>query len=134
MGGPYDTPGETWQSQLGSNGSVTQQYMGALMRSQEFWKMVPDSNHQTLTAGYGSGSTLSVAARTSDGQTIIAYVPTGNASTITINMSMISSSSNAANSWWFNPSTGTTTLIGKFAASGAGVSRHPMRTIGFGYR
>ena len=119
MGGPYDTLGETWQSQLGSNGSVTQQHMGALMRSREFWKMVPDSNHQTLTAGYGSGSTLSVAARTSDGQTIIAYVPTGNASTITINMSMISSSSNAANSWWFNPSTGATTLIGKFATSGS---------------
>jgi hypothetical protein len=119
MGGPYDTMGETWQSQLDSNGSVTQQYMGALMRSREFWKMVPDSNNQTLTAGYGSGSTLSVAARTSDGQTVIAYIPNGNATTVTLNMSMISSSSNAANSWWFNPSTGATTLIGKFATSGS---------------
>ncbi len=118
MGGPSDTMGVTWQSQLGSNGSLTQEYMGALLRSREFWKMAPDSSNQTLTAGYGSGSTLSVASRTSDGQTVIAYIPNGNATTITINMSMSSSASGSAKCWWFNPSKGATTLIGTFANTG----------------
>jgi len=39
-------------------------------------ELVPDIKHQVMTAGYGSGNTLSVAARASDGQTIIAYIRT----------------------------------------------------------
>jgi hypothetical protein len=114
--GGYTTP--TWQSQLGSVGSVGQEIMGGLFRSREHWLLVPDTNHTVLTAGYGSGATISVAARTSDGQTIIAYVPNGNATTITINMAMITSAIDTAKCWWFNPSTGATTLIGTFATSG----------------
>jgi hypothetical protein len=118
MGGPQDDMRQTWQSQLSSIGSLGQQYMGALMRSREHWLMVPDVNHVTLTAGYGSGPTISVAARASDGQTIIAYIPNGNATTITINMSQVTSKKQQAMCWWFDPSTAEITKIGAFINTG----------------
>src|SRR5580692_6717257 len=118
MGGPYDTMGATWQSQLDSPGSLAQEYLGQLFRSREHWLMVPDTNNTVLTAGYGSGTTLSVAARASDGKTIIAYIPNGNATTVTVDMSKITSQSQQAICWWFNPSSGAATLIGVFVNAG----------------
>ena len=109
----------SWQSQLGSTGSVGQQYLGVLMRSREHWLMAPDTTHTWLTAGFGSGSTLSVAARSSDGQTIIAYLSNGNATAKTINMSAITSATSTAIAWWYNPQTGAATLIGTFPNSGS---------------
>ncbi len=118
MGGPSETMGQTWQSQLGSAGSVSQSWLGKLMRSREFWKMIPDTNNTVMTAGYGSGLTLSVDAITSDGQTIIAYIPNGNGTTVTVDMTQITSAISTANCWWFNPTDGSTTLIGSYANSG----------------
>jgi len=108
----------TWQTELSSIGSVSQQYMGQLFRSREHWLMVPDISHTYLTAGYGSGLTTSVLSRTSDGQSMIAYIPNGNATTVTINMAGIVSSSNTVQGWWFNPSTAATTNLGMFSNSG----------------
>jgi chitodextrinase len=105
----------TWQSQLGSPGSIAQAYMGALFRSREHWKLVPDINNTVLTAGFQSGSTLALAARTSDGQTVVAYIPAGQ--TITISLAKISDTS--AQAWWFNPQTAATTLIGSFPTTGS---------------
>ncbi len=46
-----ETPGiPTWQSQLGSVGSVEQSILGALFRSREHWKLVPDIDHLAMTA------------------------------------------------------------------------------------
>jgi len=109
---------DPWKNQLGAAGSVGQEWLGKLFRSREHWKLAPDVNHRVLTAGYGSGSTLSVAARTSDGQTIIAYVPTGNAATVTIDMSRIKDPGSRGKCWWFNPRDGSSRLIGTFAATG----------------
>ena len=81
--------------------------------------MAPDTTHTWLTAGFGSGSTFSVAARSSDGQTIIAYLSNGNATAKTINMSAITSATSTAIAWWYNPQTGTATLIGTFPNSGS---------------
>lgn len=110
---------DPWQGQLGSAGSQGQAWLGQLFRSREHWKLVPDISHQVMIAGYGSGSTLSVAARTSDGQTIIAYVPNGNATTIAIDMTKITDPNSRAKCWWFNPRDGSTALIGVVAARGA---------------
>jgi hypothetical protein len=123
FGDSYDTMGATWQSQLSSAGSVSQEWMGKLFSSREHWKMVPDINHTVVTAGYGSlgtwpQTTLTTTARSSDGQTIIAYIPNGNAATITVDMTKITSATNTAQCWWFNPSNGSTTLIGSFPNSG----------------
>ena len=141
-GGPDAKPGQpSWKSQLGSPGSVGQMYLGRLFRSREHWKLIPDLNHTVMTAGFDSrgflssareslrslvdrqpyrlGSASSVAARTSDGQTIIAYVPNGNSATITIDMSTIADSSHQAKAWWFNPRAGSGRLIGALPASGS---------------
>jgi chitodextrinase len=109
----------TWQSQLDSPGSLGEEYMGKLMRSREHWLMAPDTAHTVLTGGFGSGSTLSVAARSSDGQTIIAYLSDGNATAKTISMSAITSGSSSAKAWWYNPQTAVATLIGTFPNSGS---------------
>ncbi len=112
MGGPKDVINMTWQSQLSSTGSLQQALLGSLFRSREHWKMVPDANNTVLTAGHGSGTTISVASRTSDGQTIIAYIPNGNATMVTINMTKITSNTNTVHGWWFNPQTGATMDLG----------------------
>jgi len=118
MGGPGNTSGQTWQSQLGSPHSVQFALAGKLMRSRQFWKLAADTGHGYLTAGFGSGPTLSVLARTSDGQTMMAYNPSGNASTLTINMAGIRDAGGRAKCWWTNPSTGANTLIGTFSNRG----------------
>ena len=114
-----DTMGKTWQSQLNSPGTLGREYLGRLMRSREHWKMVPDLSHAVVTSGYGSGWTLTTTSRTSDGQTIIAYVPTGSSATLTVDMSKITSSSKEANCWWYNPRDGRATLIGAYANTGS---------------
>ncbi|MBZ5635740.1 MAG: glycoside hydrolase family 140 protein [Acidobacteriia bacterium] len=110
--------GTTWQSALSSAGSTSQQYLGQLMRSREHWKLVPDTSHAYLTGGFGSGSTLSVLARTSDGQTMIAYFSDGNATNKMINMAGIISASSTVHAWWFNPQTSARTDLGTFPSSG----------------
>jgi len=89
------------------------------MNSREHWLMAPDTTHAVLTAGFGSGATLSVAARSTDGQTIIAYFSDGNATAKTINMSKITTSSSTAEAWWYDPQTSAATLIGTFPNSGS---------------
>jgi hypothetical protein len=141
-GGPDAKPGEpSWKSQLGSPGSREQSYLGRLFRSREHWKLIPDLDHTVMTDGFDSwgffgstrealrsivykvpyrlGSASSAAARTSDGQTIICYMPRGNAAAITIDMGKIDDSQARAMGWWFNPRDGSATLIGTFTASGA---------------
>ena len=105
----------TWQSQLGSVGSVGQSTMGILFRSRENWKLVPDFDQRILTAGFQSENTFAPAARTSDGQTIIAYIPTQR--TVTIDLTKITAP--FARAWWFNPQTARSTFIAEFPTTGA---------------
>jgi hypothetical protein len=107
--------GTAWQSALSSGGSTSQQYLGALLRSREFWKMIPDISNAVLTGGIGSGATISVASCTSDGQSCIAYDPVGNSQPLQIAMAHFSASVHA---WWFNPLTGASTDLGTFANTG----------------
>lgn len=106
-----------WKSQLDSPGSRSQEFLGALFRSREFWRLVPDYGvNEVLTAGYGSGAARSLAARTSDGRTIIGYVPNGNATTVTVDLRRISDTS--ARIWWYDPQTGASRLAGEFPTTG----------------
>ena len=61
---------------------------------------------------------MTVTSRTRDGQTILAYVPNGNATTLTVAMNKITSPSHMAKCWWFNPLSGAATFIGSYADSG----------------
>lgn len=109
---------KSWKSELNSPGSVGQSWFGKLFRSREHWLLAPDINHTVVRAGYGSGSTLTTTARSRDGQTVIAYIPNGNSTTLTVDMSNIASVTKTARCWWFNPSNGSTTWIGDFANLG----------------
>jgi chitodextrinase len=109
-----------WQPQLNSTGSQTIALVGKLFKSRAFHTLVPDSSHQVLVNGYQSGSTYAAAARTSDGTTIIAYIPTRR--TVTVNLAAINGAT--ARAWWFNPRTSASTLIGEFA-TGASQSFTP---------
>ncbi|HUK51812.1 MAG TPA: putative collagen-binding domain-containing protein, partial [Candidatus Binatia bacterium] len=87
------------------------------------WLLVPDLNNTVVTSctpncGTALAYTLVVAARTSDGQTIMVYIPDGSATTISVNLARISSSTSAVHGWWFNPRTGATNDLGTFANSG----------------
>jgi Protein of unknown function (DUF4038)/Putative collagen-binding domain of a collagenase len=139
--GPHAKPNDPgWKTQLGSEGSLGQMYLGKLFRSREHWKLAPDLDHKVMTAGYDSrpflskireslralarskpyrlGSESSVAARTADGQTVIAYIPIGNATTVSIAMESIADSRSQARCWWFNPRDGSSSLIGLLPARG----------------
>jgi hypothetical protein len=114
----------TWQSQLNSAGSVGQQLLGKLFRSRSFHLLVPDTSNVVMTAGSAGGS---ICARTSDGQTIIAYLPSSQTfwgklisrrQAVTIDISKIADGTNLANCNWYNPGTGAVTAIGNFANSG----------------
>jgi hypothetical protein len=106
--------------------SFDQQRLGDLFRSREHWKMVADLDHAVVTAGFGSGANLAVTSRTSDGQTIIAYIPNGNATTVTVDMTKITSAVHQATCWWYNPPSGAATLIGSVLISGVAraLARH----------
>jgi hypothetical protein len=136
-----EAPSDPWKGQLGSVGSVGQSILGKLFRSREHWLLVSDVHHTVMTAGYDSrpsldlakehlrsvvyqlpfrtGSNLSVAARTSDGKTIIAYIPNGNGATVTVDMSKITDAASQTKCWWFNPRDGSNILIGNLAANRA---------------
>lgn len=105
----------TWQSRLSSSGSITLGYVGNFFKSRQFYNLIPDQSHTVMTAGYQSGTTVASTARVADGSTIISYLPTQR--TVTINMSQINGT--AAQVWWYNPSTNTSTSAGTFPTSGS---------------
>jgi hypothetical protein len=86
--------------------------------------LVPDQDHATVTAGFGtygnlqtrvSKSDFCTASRTPDGSLVIAYMPT--ARTITVNMASLKAPARAK---WFDPTNGAYTTIpgGPFANTG----------------
>jgi hypothetical protein len=108
--------GTGWQSALNLQGSINQANFGAFFRSIPWWDLVPDYNHTVLTSGYGTrtNATYVGCARTSDGSTVVAYLPTR--STVAIDMTKVSGSTVLAK--WFNPSTAAYTTIGTYPNTG----------------
>jgi len=103
-----------WKDALNSPGAIQ---MGVLKRillgQKEWWNLVPD---QSVFAECGnSHHTLSVAACSSTGEWILAYL--GNNATITINMEKITAG-NMVKSSWIDPTTGARNEIGRFANTG----------------
>jgi hypothetical protein len=114
----------TWQSQLSSAGSIGQQLLGQLFRSRRFDLLHPDTSNTVMTVGVAEGCSC---ARTSDGQTIIVYLPASEtllqrllprSKTVTIDISQISNQAGLADCKWYNPRSGNVTMIGSFANSG----------------
>lgn len=106
-----------WQGAMNLRGSVGMMNWGMLFRSRRWYDLVPDRNHEVVTSGLGEfrGLDYLAAARTRDGSTVIAYMPTSR--TIGVNMSKISGSQ--AKGWWFDPRTGKASPIGEFRTEGS---------------
>ena len=101
-----------WQEALESQGSRDMVHLRALFTSRPWFHLLPDDAHEVVTGGLGEfrGLDFLAAARTSDGGTVIAYMPT--ARTITVDLTKICGTRVAA--WWFDPRTGTAQGAGEF--------------------
>jgi hypothetical protein len=108
-----------WQgpSGIGATGSVQMWNIGKLMRSRAWWRFEPDYAHTTVTFGFGTLGTAGYvpAARTDDGQTIMAFLPS-TVGPVRVNMARVGGPS--AKAWWYDNKLGTSTLIGSFPATG----------------
>src|SRR6266542_896026 len=71
-------------------------YWKRLFTSRSWHLLVPDQRHEVVTEGWGGLDTLMVA-RTSDGATVMAYMPTSRA--ITVDLSKLSGRRRKV--WWF---------------------------------
>jgi len=115
--GPWQYPTKlTWEQSLDLPGSIGMMYWGKLFHSRAWYDLIPDQKHEVATGGLGEfrGLDYLAAGRTSDGSTVIAYMPTKR--TITVDMSKVSGSQ--AVGWWFDPRNGQATTAGTFPTSG----------------
>jgi hypothetical protein len=106
-----------WQSAMDAPGSISLAHLKTLFISRPWQDLVPDQKHAVVTSGLGefNGLDYVAAARTSDGSTVIAYLPAGNI--VTVDMSRISG--NKTQAWWYDPRTGKPKAIGQFPTSGS---------------
>ena len=120
-----------WQAAMDATASKDMEITLRLFLSRAWYDLVPDQQgaasfsdsaavHLTrgvVTAGIGEENGLDyvAAARTSDGATVMAYLPSSR--TVTVDMSKIAGSQ--AKVWWFNPRTGSATASGEFPTHGS---------------
>jgi len=100
----------TWQQSLNLPGSYQVIHLKRLMESRPVKGLIPDQS--MITDGMGTCADYVAAIR---GQShAFVYIPTGNA--IKIKMGVLSG--NKIKAWWFDPRTGSSTLIGEYNNSG----------------
>jgi len=101
-----------WQAAMDAQGSQDMVRLKALFTSRPWYDLLPDQKHEVVVDGLGEfhGLDYLAAARTADGGTIIAYLPTARA--FTVDLSKVAGTS--AQGWWYNPRTGKADSAGKF--------------------
>ena len=107
---------QTWRNWYSTPGAEQMKIMGEFFRSIEWWKLVPD---QLIFDKWINGN---VAARSSDGDWIVAYLT--EKTPVTIKMNSITASK-TVNAWWINPVTGERTKIGDYKTSESRTFRFP---------
>jgi hypothetical protein len=103
-----------WQGHLDTPGAAQMVFVKRFFESLPWFNLVPDQDHSTLTAGYGTfsakgaidGNDYATAARTSDGRAVIVYTPT--IRPLTIDMTRLTGPATAR---WFDPSGGNYSAI-----------------------
>jgi len=92
-----------WKDQLDTPGATQMAYFKALFEPRAWYDLVPDQSNAVITTGVGTfGSDDYVtAARTPDGNLVIAYVPS--ARTITVDMGALAAPVMAR---WYDPASG----------------------------
>jgi hypothetical protein len=106
----------TWDGPTGidSPGSVSLGNISRLMRSREWWMLVPDYANAVVTSNKGLSTSYTATARTSDGATVMVWNPTG--ASVAVRMAQISGTT--ANGWSWDPSTNKATFLGTYATTG----------------
>ena len=101
-----------WKAAMDSTGTQDMVWLGTLFASRPWYELVPDQDHNVVTDGLGEfrGLDYLAAARTQDGGTVVAYLPS--ARTFTVDMTKISGKT--AKAWWFNPRSGKADAAGSF--------------------
>lgn len=125
-----------WQDWLDTVAVAEVTILKNFFSSLRWWLLVPDSSHLALTGGYGTyhyvpgpvhdpavssdddtnTNDYASCALASDGSILVAYLPTSRQ--VTIDMGKITASANAL-CRWFDPTTGSYTVIGTYATSGS---------------
>lgn len=105
-----------WKKEMNNHGSVSMDYLQRLFRSRSWQLLVPDFDHHILRSGYGTWGLKDyvTCAGTSDGNTVIAYLPS--AREVTVDMTKIGGTSSKC--WWYNPSNGKAEAIGTYVNTG----------------
>ena len=105
-----------WQDAINAVGSQDMVHLRAFYTSRPWYNLVPDQKHEVVTGGLGefNGMDYLAAARTADGSTLIAYMPT--ARTVTVDLSKLSGASLRA--WWFDPRSGQAQSAGEYSTTG----------------
>lgn len=103
-----------WEEALESQGSRDMVHVRALFLSRPWYHLVPDEQHRVVTGGLGEfrGLDYCAAARTSDGGTVIAYMPTARA--IAVDLTQICG--RKVQAWWYDPRSGKPEPAGEFEA------------------
>ena len=105
-----------WQQAMDASASVGMTHLKSLFASRHWYELVPDQKHEVVTGGLGEfhGLDYLAAARTEDGGTVIAYLPTPRE--ISVELSKVSGT--RVRVWWFDPRTGKAKLTGEFPTRG----------------
>ena len=105
-----------WEAALNSTASQDMPRLKALFNSRPWFDLVPDDKHEVVVDGLGEfrGLDYLSAARTQNGRTVIAYMPTTRV--VTVDMTKISGKE--ATAWWFNPRSGKSDSIGQYPTAG----------------
>src|SRR5581483_1354103 len=95
-----------WVEAMDAAGSNDMARLKRFFIAQPWNELAPDLKHDVVVEGLGefNGLDYLAAARTADGRTVIAYLPSSR--TFTVDMTKISSPEAAAA--WFNPRDGST--------------------------
>lgn len=105
-----------WQAALDSPGARDMARLKVFFSSRAWHDLVPDPKHEVVVDGLGefNGLDYLAAARTHDGGTVIAYLPSSR--TLTVDLTKVAGK--AAKAWWYNPRTGRSEVAGEFATTG----------------
>jgi len=105
-----------WQAALDSPGARDMARLKIFFSARPWYDLAPDEKHEVVVDGLGefNGLDYLAAARTRDGGTVIAYLPSSR--TVTVDMSKVAGKSVKA--WWYNPRTGTSQDAGEFPSFG----------------
>jgi hypothetical protein len=95
---------------------VSMKHLKSLFDSRAWFDLIPDQSHKVVTTGLGefNGLDYLAAAITSDGSTVMAYMPSKRS--ITVDLSRMSGTQ--AQAWWFDPRTGKASAAGRHPTQG----------------